>query len=224
MMRLWGRKSSINVQKVIWCLTELQRQEQRDYERIDAGLHFGINTSPEFLKLNPNGLVPTLQDGQLTLWESNSILRYLARTYDAAGTFFPSDNLSQANSDKWLDWQLSILWPALRLPFLGLTRVPEGERNYAGISKGFTDTHHYLGHLNTTLQNQAYCSGERFNLGDIALALCVNRWILLADTFPEHLSARPQYEYLENWFKRIQTQTQFATIAETELMVNKPQI
>ncbi len=224
MMRLWGRKSSINVQKVIWCLTELQRQEQRDYERIDAGLHFGINTSPEFLKLNPNGLVPTLQDGQLALWESNSILRYLARTYDAAGTFFPSDNLSQANSDKWLDWQLSILWPALRLPFLGLTRVPEAERNYAGISKGFTDTHHYLGHLNTTLQNQAYCSGERFNLGDIALALCVNRWILLADTFPEHLSARPQYEYLENWFKRIQTQTQFATIAETELMVSKPQI
>ena len=224
MMRLWGRKSSINVQKVIWCLTELQRQEQRDNERIDAGLHFGINTSPEFLKLNPNGLVPTLQDGQLTLWESNSILRYLARTYDAAGTFFPSDNLSQANSDKWLDWQLSILWPALRLPFLGLTRVPEAERNYAGISKGFTDTHHYLGHLNTTLQNQAYCSGERFNLGDIALALCVNRWILLAGTFPEHLSARPQYEYLENWFKRIQTQTQFATIAETELMVNKPQI
>ncbi len=224
MMRLWGRKSSINVQKVIWCLIELQRQEQRDYERIDAGLHFGINTSPEFLKLNPNGLVPTLQDGQLTLWESNSILRYLARTYDAAGTFFPSDNLSQANSDKWLDWQLSILWPALRLPFLGLTRVPEAERNYAGISKGFTDTHHYLGHLNTTLQNQAYCSGERFNLGDIALALCVNRWILLADTFPEHLSARPQYEYLENWFKRIQTQTQFATIAETELMVSKPQI
>jgi glutathione S-transferase len=212
------------VQKVIWCLTELQRQEQRDYERIDAGLHFGINTSPEFLKLNPNGLVPTLQDGQLALWESNSILRYLARTYDAAGTFFPSDNLSQANSDKWLDWQLSILWPALRLPFLGLTRVPEAERNYAGISKGFTDTHQYLGHLNTTLQNQAYCSGERFNLGDIALALCVNRWILLADTFPEHLSARPQYEYLENWFKRIQTQTQFATIAETELMVSKPQI
>ena len=224
MMRLWGRKSSINVQKVMWCLTELQRQEQIDYERIDAGLHFGINTSPEFLKLNPNGLVPTLQDGQLNLWESNSILRYLARTYDAAGNFFPSDNLSQANSDKWLDWQLSILWPALRLPFLGLTRVPEAERNYAGISKGFTDTHHYLGFLNTALQKQAYCSGERFNLGDIALALCVNRWILLADTFPEHLSARPQYEYLENWFKRIQTQTQFATIAETELMVNKPQI
>ncbi|CAN1517130.1 Gst Glutathione S-transferase [Burkholderiaceae bacterium] len=224
MMRLWGRKSSINVQKVMWCLTELQRQEQIDYERIDAGLHFGINTSPEFLKLNPNGLVPTLQDGQLNLWESNSILRYLARTYDAAGNFFPSDNLSQANSDKWLDWQLSILWPALRLPFLGLTRVPEAERNYAGISKGFTDTHHYLGFLNTALQKQAYCSGERFNLGDIALALCVNRWILLAETFPEHLTARPQYEYLENWFKRIQTQTQFATIAETELMASKPQI
>ena len=222
MMRLWGRKSSINVQKVLWCLTELQRKEQRDFERIDAGLHFGINTTPEYLKLNPNGLVPTLQDGQLTLWESNSILRYLARTYDAAGTFFPSDNISQANSDKWLDWQMSTLWPALRLPFLGLTRVPEAERNYAAISKGFADTHQFLGMLNTCLQEHAFCSGERFNLGDIPLALCVTRWILLAETFPEQLSARPHYEHLEKWFKRIQTETQFATIAETQLVASKP--
>jgi len=222
MMRLWGRKSSINVQKVLWCLTELQRQEQRDFERIDAGLHFGINTTPDYLKLNPNGLVPTLQDGQLTLWESNSILRYLARTYDAAGTFFPSDNLSQANSDKWLDWQMSTLWPALRLPFLGLTRVPEAERNYAAISKGFADTHQYLGMLNTCLQQHAFCSGERFNLGDIPLALCVNRWILLSETFPEKLSARPHYAHLEKWFKRIQAETQFATIAETQLVASKP--
>jgi len=222
MMRLWGRKSSINVQKVLWCLTELQRQEQRDFERIDAGLHFGINTTPDYLKLNPNGLVPTLQDGQLTLWESNSILRYLARTYDAAGTFFPSDNISQANSDKWLDWQISTLWPALRLPFLGLTRVPEAERNYAAISKGFTDTHQFLGILNACLRQHAFCSGERFNLGDIPLALCVNRWILLAETFPDQLSARPHYEHLEKWFKRIQTETQFATIAETQLVANKP--
>ncbi|NBX99770.1 MAG: glutathione S-transferase [Burkholderiaceae bacterium] len=156
MMRLWGRKSSINVQKVLWCLTELQRQEQRDFERIDAGLHFGINTTSDYLKLNPNGLVPTLQDGQLTLWESNSILRYLARTYDAAGTFFPSDNISQANSDKWLDWQISTLWPALRLPFLGLTRVPEAERNYAAISKGFADTINFLAALILVYNNTPF--------------------------------------------------------------------
>ena len=81
MMTLWGRKSSINVQKVLWVLAELGLIKGRDFERIDAGLHFGVNKTPEFLALNPNGLVPTLRDGDLMLWESNSILRYLAHKY-----------------------------------------------------------------------------------------------------------------------------------------------
>ena len=74
-MRLWGRKSSINVQKVLWCLDELGLEEGKDYERIDAGLQFGLNRTPEFLMLNPNGLVPTLEDDGITLWESNTIMR-----------------------------------------------------------------------------------------------------------------------------------------------------
>jgi glutathione S-transferase len=102
MMRLWGRKSSINVQKVLWCLSELGLKEGQDYERIDAGLQFGINRSPEFLKLNPNGLVPTLEDGDLALWESNTIMRYLIRQYDKQGRF-PRDIASQYGSEKWLD-------------------------------------------------------------------------------------------------------------------------
>ena len=68
MMRLWGRKSSINVQKVLWCLAELGLKEGKGFERIDAGMQFGIVRSPEFLKLNPNGLVPTLEDDDLVLW------------------------------------------------------------------------------------------------------------------------------------------------------------
>lgn len=106
MMRLWGRKSSINVQKVLWCLAELGLKEDQDFERIDAGLHFGQNRTPEFLALNPNGLVPTLQDGDTVLWESNTILRYLVRKYDTSKRF-PSDMAVQYQSEKgWIgNWE-----------------------------------------------------------------------------------------------------------------------
>ena len=137
-MRLWGRKSSINVQKVLWCLAELGLKEGQDFERIDAGLQFGINRTPEFLNLNPNGLVPTLQDGDVVLWESNTIMRYLVRMHDKAKRF-PADVKSQYNSEKWLDWQLASMWPPLRITFLGLTRVPEAERNYEAIKNGYQE-------------------------------------------------------------------------------------
>ena len=139
MMRLWGRKSSINVQKVLWCLAELGLKEGKDFERIDAGLHFGKNRTPEFLALNPNGLVPTLEDGNLVLWESNTILRYLARQYGQSKCF-PTDMASQYQSEKWMDWQVGTLWPSLRIAFLGLTRTPEGERNYEAIRKAYQDS------------------------------------------------------------------------------------
>ena len=135
-LKLYGRKSSLNVQKVIWCLNELGLQPGKDYTRIDAGLHFGVNKTPAFLQLNPNALVPTFQDGDFAVWESNTIMRYLGRKFDGAGRIFPNDLKSQTVSDQWLDWQLT-LWSQLRVPFLGLTRIPEKERNYDAIRQNF---------------------------------------------------------------------------------------
>jgi glutathione S-transferase len=220
MLRLWGRKSSINVQKVLWCLAELGLEEGKDFERIDAGLHFGINRTPEFLKLNPNGLVPTLEDGDIVLWESNTIMRYLIRQYDKQGRF-PSDIASQYGSEKWLDWQVGSLWPALRAPFLGLTRVPENERNYPAIKKAYEDSSNLLGLLDIALANQAYCSGQQFNIGDIALGLCVGRWILLNENFPEKTGPRPNLKNINAWLKRLETETDFNNIAEKELNIIK---
>ena len=220
MLRLWGRKSSINVQKVLWCLAELGLEEGKDFERIDAGLHFGINRTPEFLKLNPNGLVPTLEDGDIVLWESNTIMRYLIRQYDKHGRF-PSDIASQYGSEKWLDWQVGSLWPALRAPFLGLTRVPENERNYPAIKKAYEDSSNLLSLLDIALANQAYCSGQQFNIGDIALGLCVGRWILLNETFPEKTGPRPNLKNINAWLKRLETETDFNNIAEKELNIIK---
>ena len=213
MMRLWGRTNSINVQKILWCLHELGLNEGADYERIDAGLQFGVVNTPEFLALNPNGLVPTLQDESLVLWESNAILRYLARKYDQ-GNRFPSDMNSQASADKWLDWQLTTLWPKMRLPFLGLIRTPEQERNYDQIRKDYETASSQLRILNQALESHLYCAGNRFSLADIALGLCVNRWIMLAEKFPERVGQRTSYPGIEAWMKRLESETAYLKVAK----------
>lgn len=220
MMRLWGRKSSINVQKVLWCLAELGLEEGKDFERIDAGLHFGKNRTPEFLALNPNGLVPTLEDGNLVLWESNTILRYLRSQYDQSKRF-PTDIATQYQSEKWMDWQVGTMWPSLRAAFLGLTRTPEGERNYEVIRKSYQDTNTLLTLLDQQLINQQYCSGDSFNIGDIPLALCVSRWILLNQTFPDQTGQRPTLKNIEAWMQRIEAGTKFSMVAEKELSIMK---
>jgi len=220
MMRLWGRKSSINVQKVLWCLAELGLQEGKDFERVDAGLHFGLNRTPEFLAMNPNGLVPTLEVGELVLWESNTIMRYLAKEHDK-NKRFPTDVRSQYHSEKWLDWQLGTMWPTLRIVFLGLTRTPEAERNKAGIQKAFQDTNQLLSMLDQILSKQSYCSGNQFHIGDIALALCAGRWILLNKTFPEETGERANLKNIDAWLKRLEQETCYNDFAEKELNIVK---
>jgi len=218
MLRLWGRQSSINVQKVLWCLAELELKEGADFERIDAGLEFGINRSSEYLSMNPNGLVPTLEDGELVLWESNTIMRYLVGAYDVKQRF-STDIATQSQSSKWLDWQLSTMWPPLRGTFLGLTRTPEAERNYAAIKKGYQDTNVHLAMLDNILSKQSFCSGDQFHIGDIPLGLCVNRWILLHQAFPEKTGPKADLIHIDQWLKRLEDQTHYSEIAEKELNI-----
>ena len=218
MMRLWGRKSSINVQKVLWCLAELSLKEGIDFERIDAGLQFGKVRTPEFLKLNPNGLVPTLEDKGLVLWESNTIMRYLASQYKQNNRF-PTDIASQYGSEKWMDWQVGTMWPMLRPAFIGLTRVPEAERDHPAILKSYQDTSQLFSLLDQTLDSQKYCAGERFSLGDIVLALCVHRWILMNETFPKQTGSRLQLNNIDRWLDQIRSNTRFGLFAEKELNI-----
>jgi glutathione S-transferase len=220
MMRLWGRKSSINVQKVLWCLAELGLKEGKDFERIDAGLQFGKNNTPEFLKMNPNGLVPTLEDGDLILWESNTILRYLVSQYDKNNRF-PKGVAAQFSSEKMMDWQLATLWPPLRTAFLGLTRTPEKDRDYDAIYKGYQATNKTLSLLDNILSSQDYCSGNQFHLGDIVVALGVHRWVLLNDTFPEKTGPRSELKNIERWLKQLRSETCFSEFADKELNIVK---
>ncbi|QWE10507.1 glutathione S-transferase family protein [Polynucleobacter sp. es-EL-1] len=220
MMKLWGRKSSINVQKILWCLAELGLVEGKDFERIDAGLHFGQNRTPEFLKLNPNGLVPTLEDGDVVLWESNTILRYLARKYDRSNRFSVDIN-TQYQSEKWMDWQLGTMWPPLRVALLGLTRTPEADRNYPLIQKSYQEADSLLKLFDQQLSTQQYCAGDHFQIGDIPLALCVNRWILLNQTFPEQTGPRTHLSNIDAWMKRLEESTQYKLVEEKALNIVK---
>jgi glutathione S-transferase len=119
-----------------------------------------------------------------------------------------------AASDKWLDWQLTTLWPALRIPFLGLTRVPEAERDYAAIHKAFQESNHLLGILDGVLSKQSYCSGPNFHLGDIGLALCVKRWFMLSDQYPDKTGPRTDLKHVTRWYDQICKSTQFTKAVE----------
>jgi glutathione S-transferase len=202
MMQIYGRRSSINVQKVTWCLAELGLVEGRDYHRIDAGLEFGVNNTPEYLKLNPNGLVPTLVDGDFVLWESNSIVRYLAAVH-GDGTLLPTQPAARADSERWMDWQLGTLWAALRITFLGLTRTPEPQRNYEAIKKAYHDSSRMLVWVDSMLAGQPFLTGASFTVADLAVAVAVHRWMWLPEKFPEVLGERPALPSLLAWYRKI---------------------
>ncbi|CDY77584.1 Uncharacterized glutathione S-transferase-like protein [Caballeronia glathei] len=200
-MQIYGRRSSINVQKVLWCLAELGFDEGRDFERIEAGLQYGVVDTPEFLALNPNGQVPTLVDGELVLWESNTIVRYLAasRGNDA---LLPPAPAARADVERWMDWQLGTLWPILRVAFLGLTRTPEAERNYAAIKTSHREGARLLRIADGVLGKQPYLAGAGFTAADICVALAATRWFDLAGTFSDLLGAYPEMPALSAWLTR----------------------
>jgi glutathione S-transferase len=128
-LKIWGRANSVNVQKVLWCLRELDLA----YQRIDAGMAFGRNHEPDYLAMNPNGRVPTLVDGDFVLWESNSIMRYLVTAYRAGSPVYPDAPKVRAGVDRWLDWTLSTLQPVDRPVFWALVRTPIEQRDMVAI-------------------------------------------------------------------------------------------
>lgn len=208
MMKIYGRLSSLNVQKVIWCLGELGLSEGKDYERIDAGLTFGVNTTPEYLAMNPNGLVPTLVDGDYVLWESHAIVRFLAAQY-GMGSLMPIDLHVRADSERWMDWMLGTLAPNLTTAFVGLVRTPEEKQDMAAIKRAFQESSRLLAILDGTLKERLFCAGSDLTVGDLPLGVAVHRWIMLGNTYPEQLGTAPDYPSLMQWHRRISERPAF---------------
>jgi glutathione S-transferase len=201
-MELYGRSSSINVQKVLWILAELGLSEGPDFRRIDAGQQFGVVNTPEFLALNPNGLVPTLVDGDVVLWESNTIVRYLVSSR-GEGTLLPRDPAARAEVERWMDWQLGTLWATLRVAFLGLTRAPEAERNYDAIRASHRDAARLLRIADGALCNRHFLAQARFTVADIGVALAAVRWFVLTEQFADVFEASAEMPFLRDWLARM---------------------
>ncbi|MGI8910854.1 MAG: glutathione S-transferase family protein [Rubrobacteraceae bacterium] len=196
-LQIWGRANSINVQKVLWCCDELGLE----YERIDAGGPFGRTRDPEYLAMNPNGLVPTISDDGFTLWESNAIVRYLAAKH-GVGTLCPEDLRERADADRWMDWQLGTIWAAMRPVFLGLVRTPPEERDEAAIEEGRQRTIEAWDILETHMEGRDHALGDRFTMADIPLGVSIYRWFQLPierpaipnlEAYHERLAERPAF-------------------------------
>lgn len=192
MIKIWGRNTSANVQKVMWAAAEIGLP----HERIDIGGPFGKNREAAYLAMNPNALVPTLQeeDGFL-LWESNSIVRYLAAKH-RAGVLEPADLRMRALASQWMDWQLSVVAPAIVDCFLGLVRTPPEKRNHAVIEESKKKTTAAMTILDERLANAAYVAGEAFSYGDIPIAIMGYRYRQLV---PE----RPPLPHFERWYAAV---------------------
>ncbi|HEY7671958.1 MAG TPA: glutathione S-transferase family protein [Gammaproteobacteria bacterium] len=192
MLKIWGRRNSVNVQKVLWCASELALP----YERIDAGLQFGQNKEPWYLALNPNGRVPLMQDGALTLWESNSIVRYLCATHDHGG-LYPAEPGRRAAAEKWMDWQLSTLARPVSIVFQNLVRTSPAERDLGAVGVCTAEANAGFSLLDRHLSTQRFVGGEEFSMGDIPVGAFAHRWLALDGV------ERPPWPALGRWLAEL---------------------
>lgn len=173
MLKVLGRTSSINVRKVLWACTELGLPVEREE---DWGLGFRSPALPEFRAFNPNAQIPVLIDGDFVLWESNSILRYLANAY-AGDALYPSSPHERARADQWLDWQAAELNPSWGYVFHSRVRKNPDYQDPAALRQGEQRWAATMGILEQQLaQTGAFVTGDRFSLADIVIGLSVNRW------------------------------------------------
>ncbi len=198
MLKIWGRNTSSNVQKALWALGEMQLP----FERIDVGGAFGKTKDAAYLAINPNSLVPTLEEEDgFTLWESNSIVRYLAAKH-ANRTLEPADLRVRAVAQKWMDWQLSVLGPAITPVFWGLIRTPPEKRDAHAIATGKEKTVAAATIMDTQLGKTQYLAGNDFSYGDIPVGIMIYRYMQL---IPE----RPATPNLDRWYASISTRAAF---------------
>jgi len=191
MLKVWGRKTSSNVQKVMWALAEIGE----DAERIDIGGPFGKNNEPPYLAMNPNGRVPTLEEDGFTLWESNAIVRYLARLH-GRGLLEPEDAKQCALANQWMDWCSTILAPAHQDAFVGLIRTPPEKRNDALIEASRKAMIAAMRILDAQLAKTAFLAGPGFSMGDMPAAIFTHRYWSLV---PE----RPDLPHLVRWHSAV---------------------
>lgn len=201
---LWGRDTSSNVQKVRWALAELGL----DYDHIPLGGRHGGNGDADYLAMNPNGLVPTLRDGDVVVWESHAILRYLAASY-GVGTLWPDLPHERASVDQWTDWTATTFQPAWIEVFWTLVRTPPDQRDSARIAKAIASTEKCLVLMDRQLAKTPFLAGEQLTYADLAAGVAMYRWTTMA------VERQPQ-PHVEAWHQRLRERPAFRANVEID--------
>jgi len=195
MLNIWGRISSINVRKVVWCAQELGL----DFQRTEAGGKFGVVQTPEYLGMNPNALVPVIDDGEgndrVVLWESNVIVRYLCAKH-STGRLYPEPLAERFNAERWMDWQQTSLNPVSAGAFRQWVRTPATQRQPEVIAHSVNATEPLFALLDAHLATRTFMLGERFTMADIPVGCEAHRWFGL----PQTEYTRPSWPNVERWF------------------------
>ena len=205
MLKIWGRTNSVNVKKVLWAAEELGLE----YERIDAGLHFGVNKTPEYLRMNPTGLVPTIEDDGFQLWESHSIVRYLAARH-SAGKLWPTDLQQRADAERWMDWTFTFQKEFQRPIFWPLVRTPPEKRDLNAIEAARKVCAELLEIPEKYLAQRRYLAGNDLTIADIPLGCHIQLWMRL----PLERPAQPK---LKAWFERLCERPAFKKVVDIPL-------
>ena len=204
-LKIWGRMSSINVKKVVWTAQELGLEFQRN----EAGGQFGLVRTPEYLRLNPNALVPVMEDGDFVLWESNVIVRYLCAKH-SPGQLYPSDLRERFEAERWMDWQQTTFSPASRPGFWQLIRTAPEQRNAQVLSDSNVAVEALLATLDAQLGRHAFVAGDRFTMADVVLGCEAHRWFGLPQP-------RQSWPNVERWYQGLRARQASAGILDMAL-------
>jgi glutathione S-transferase len=200
MLNIWGRISSINVRKVVWCAQELGL----DFQRTEAGGKFGVVQTPEYLLLNPNAMVPAIDDGEgedrVTLWESNVIVRYLCAKH-SMGKLYPEELAARFDAERWMDWQQTTLNPVSGGAFRQWIRTPPEQRQPEAIAYSVHATEPLFALLDAHLADRPFMCGDSFTMADIPVGCEAHRWFGL----PQTEYTRPAWPHVERWFADLRT-------------------
>jgi glutathione S-transferase len=200
MLKIWGRRSSFNVQKVLWLADELGLA----YEHLDAGGKFGGLDSPGFLAMNPHGKVPVIDEDGTVVWESQTILRYLAARH--GGTrWWPDDPAERSLAERWMDWSATTLQPDFLMGvFWGFYRTPDAQRDWPAIRAKVAACAAHFRLLDRVLEGRRYLLGDAPTLADIPAGTALYRYF-------EVDIERPAVPNVEAWYQRLQERPAYRT-------------